>query len=98
MRRRFWEKGDEDSDWLGWASTTGGGVGGGFTLSKARACGASEANKRVAKVALDGRELKGFELGSLLRMCLVMRSFLLEKREKGIGTGLVVFGVGILVP
>lgn len=67
-------------------------------MSKARACGASEEKKRAAKVALDGMEFKGFELGSLLRMFLAMRNFLLEKRENGIGAGLVVLGVGILVP
>lgn len=67
-------------------------------MSKAKACGASEENKRAARVALDAMEFKGLQLGSLLRMLLVITNFLLEKIEKGIGTGLVVFGVGILVP
>lgn len=67
-------------------------------MSNAKACGASDEKRRAAKVALDGMEFNVLDLGSLLRLFSVMKNFLLEKREKGVGTGLVVFGVGILVP
>lgn len=67
--------------------------GGGFGASKARACGAREENRRVAKVALVWMEfLEGFESGFLSRTFLAMRNFLVEN----------VLGVGgerrVLVP
>lgn len=39
-------------------------------------------------------DLKGFELDSLLRIFLVIRNFLLEKKGKGFSGDFVVLGVG----
>lgn len=76
--------------------------------SKARACGVSEVTEeksKAAKVAWDAADLRGSELGFWLKMFLVVKRFLLEKKGRGIGAGVhleVVFGVGgecrILVP
>lgn len=90
---------------MGWASSTGAGVGGGVMLSKARACWeVSEENSKVARVAWDVMDLKDSELGFSLKMFLAITSFRLEKKGRG-GSGaadLVVLGVGgecrILVP
>lgn len=76
--------------------------------SKARACGVSEVTEeksKAAKVAWDAADLRGSELGFWLKMFLVVKRFLLEKKGRGIGADVhleVVFGVGgecrILVP
>lgn len=51
VKRRFWEKGDwfDGLGFVGWASITGGGVGG--ALSTASACGATEEKSKAAIVA-----------------------------------------------
>lgn len=68
--------------------------------SKARACGVSEVTEeksKAAKVAWDVADLRGSELGFWLKMFLVVKRFLLEKKGRGIGADVhleVVFGVG----
>lgn len=85
VRRRFWEKGDE-FDGLGfWASAWI--SGGGFGVSRARACCGviEEKSRAAAKVACDGRLVLGF----FVRSDFGMRNFLLEREGR-----LVVLGVG----
>lgn len=63
-------------------------------MSRAKAFGASEVNRRAARVAWDGMDLKTSELGFLWRMFLVIWNFLLEEKGKGFTGVLVVLGVG----
>lgn len=67
MRRRFCEKGEvlEGVGLVGWASITGGGVGG-VALSKAKACGVREETSKAAKVACEGIDFKESEMGCFL--------------------------------
>lgn len=63
-------------------------------MSRAKALGVSEVNKRAARAAWDGMDLRVSELGFLLRLFLVIRNFLLEEKGKGFIGHLVVLGVG----